>query len=67
MARLAVEAARWPILKLKLGSDNDAARLGAARAARPDVHLRWTPTPALKELVEEALVIGHVRVLDALG
>jgi L-alanine-DL-glutamate epimerase-like enolase superfamily enzyme len=40
MARLAVEATRYPILKIKLGSEDDAARLGAVHAARPDARLR---------------------------
>jgi L-Ala-D/L-Glu epimerase len=40
MARLAIEAARYPILKIKLGSDDDVARLAAIRAARPDARLR---------------------------
>ncbi|MGC8780824.1 MAG: dipeptide epimerase, partial [Anaerolineae bacterium] len=40
MARLAVEAAACPILKIKLGSDDDAGRLAAVRAARPDAILR---------------------------
>jgi L-alanine-DL-glutamate epimerase-like enolase superfamily enzyme len=40
MARLAVEAARYPILKIKLGSDDDLMRLAAVRAARPAARLR---------------------------
>ena len=40
MARLATEAAAYPILKIKLGSDDDAARLAAVRLARPDARLR---------------------------
>jgi L-alanine-DL-glutamate epimerase-like enolase superfamily enzyme len=40
MARLAAAAARFPILKIKLGSEDDAARLAAVRAARPDARLR---------------------------
>ena len=56
MARLAVEAARYPILKLKLGSDDDAARLAAVRAARPDARLRvdanagWSAEDAVARL-----------------
>jgi len=56
MARLALEAARWPILKLKLGSDDDAARLAAVRAARPDARLRvdanagWSAEEAVARL-----------------
>lgn len=40
MARLALAAARFPILKIKLGSEDDTARLAAVRAARPDAVLR---------------------------
>ncbi len=49
MARLATEAAAYPILKIKLGSDDDVARLAAVRLARPDARLRvdanagWSP------------------------
>ena len=56
MARLAVEAGGYPILKLKLGSDDDAARLAAVRAARPDARLRvdanagWSAEDALARL-----------------
>jgi L-alanine-DL-glutamate epimerase-like enolase superfamily enzyme len=56
MARLAVEAARYPILKLKLGSDDDSARLAAVRAARPDARLRvdanagWSAEEAVARL-----------------
>lgn len=38
MARQAVQAS-YPIIKVKLGSDNDPARLAAIRAARPDAEL----------------------------
>ncbi len=57
MARLAAEARGYPVLKIKLGSDDDLARLEAVRRARPDVRLRvdanagWSP--------EEA--VAHVR------
>jgi L-alanine-DL-glutamate epimerase-like enolase superfamily enzyme len=58
MARLATEAARYPILKIKLGSDDDAARLAAVRAARPDAILRvdanagWSAEAAVARLRE---------------
>ncbi len=45
MARLAAEAARYPILKIKLGSNDDAARLAAVAAARPDARL-WADANA---------------------
>jgi L-alanine-DL-glutamate epimerase-like enolase superfamily enzyme len=56
MARLATEASGYPILKIKLGSDDDAARLAAVRAARPDARLRvdanagWTADEAIAKL-----------------
>ncbi len=56
MARLATEASGYPILKIKLGSDDDAARLAAVRAARPDARLRvdanagWTADEAIATL-----------------
>ena len=56
MARLALEAASCPILKIKLGSEDDAARLAAVRAARPDAILRvdanagWTAEEAVARL-----------------
>ena len=56
MARLAAEASRYPILKIKLGSDDDAARLAAIRAARPDAILRvdgnagWSAEEAVARL-----------------
>ncbi len=56
MARLAVEASAYSILKIKLGSDDDLARLAAVRAARPDVQLRvdanagWSPAEAVAQI-----------------
>jgi len=53
MARLAGEAAAYPILKIKLGTEDDEARLAAVRAARPDARLRvdanagWSPEEAV--------------------
>ena len=58
MARLASEASRYPILKIKLGSDDDAARLAAVRAARPDAILRvdanagWSAEEAVARIDE---------------
>jgi L-Ala-D/L-Glu epimerase len=73
MARLALGAARFSVLKIKLGSDDDLARLAAVREARPDAALRvdanagWSPDQAVKlihrleplnlELVEQP--VGH--------
>ena len=56
MARLAAAAGCYPILKIKLGSDDDAPRLAAVRAARPDARLRvdanagWTADEAVARL-----------------
>lgn len=56
MARQAAAAAVFPIIKVKLGSSDDAARLAAVRAARPDARLRvdanagWLPLDAVDYL-----------------
>ncbi len=63
MARLAAEASAYPILKIKLGADDDLARLAAVRAARPDAELRvdanagWSPAEA----------VAQIRRLEPLG
>jgi len=58
-AEMAAAAARipdFPIIKVKLGSENDAARLAAIRAARPDVILRidanaaWSAEEAIRQI-----------------
>lgn len=52
MARKARDAAAYPLLKVKVGTADDAARLGAVRSARPDARLRvdanaaWTSRQA---------------------
>jgi len=49
MAAAAVKAVHWPLLKLKLGRDDDAARLTAVRQAAPhaelivDANEGWSP------------------------
>jgi L-alanine-DL-glutamate epimerase-like enolase superfamily enzyme len=56
------EAADYPILKVKLGSDHDEEILGAVRAAAPDKVLRvdanaaWTPKRALRMM---DVLVGH--------
>ena len=64
MARLAVEASGYPILKLKLGSDDDAARLAAVRAARPDATLRVDANAgwSAKEAVARLRQIEHFEL-----
>lgn len=55
MAQQAAQVAQYPIIKLKLGSDDDAARVAAVRAARPDAQLcvdangGWTPAEAVRQ------------------
>ena len=39
MAKIAAENVQYPVIKLKLGSDNDIARVAAVRAARPDARI----------------------------
>ncbi|MEJ2211601.1 MAG: dipeptide epimerase, partial [Anaerolineae bacterium] len=68
MARQATEAAEYPILKLKLGSDDDAARVAAVRAARPDVRLfvdanaAWTAEEAVRRL--ETLLAYDLEMVE---
>jgi L-alanine-DL-glutamate epimerase-like enolase superfamily enzyme len=56
MARQAAQVQAYPIIKVKLGSDDDAARLAAVRAARPDARLfidanaAWAPDVAVQQL-----------------
>jgi L-Ala-D/L-Glu epimerase len=56
MAKMAAQIAGYPIIKIKLGSDDDEARLAAIRAARPDALLRvdanagWTYAEALDRI-----------------
>jgi len=56
MARLALENQHMPIIKVKLGSDDDEARLRAIREARPDARLRvdanagWSLEEALRQV-----------------
>lgn len=54
MARMALEIRDYPIIKIKLGSAGDEARLDAIRGARPDARLRidanagWSRDEAVK-------------------
>lgn len=56
MASLALHNRHMPIIKVKLGSDDDEARLRAIRAARPDARLRvdanagWTFEEAVRQV-----------------
>jgi L-alanine-DL-glutamate epimerase-like enolase superfamily enzyme len=79
MAAAALQARDYPILKIKLGSDDDETRLADIRAARPDARLRvdanagWTRDEAIRavhdlarfnlEMIEQPLVKNDVEGL----
>ncbi len=54
MARMAADHPEFPVIKLKLGSDDDISRVEAVRSARPDVRLYldanagWEPDEAVR-------------------
>jgi L-alanine-DL-glutamate epimerase-like enolase superfamily enzyme len=56
MAEMARKIAKYPIIKVKLGSEDDEARLAAIRQARPDALLRidanagWTLEESLRHV-----------------
>jgi L-alanine-DL-glutamate epimerase-like enolase superfamily enzyme len=56
MARTAAQAGDYPVLKIKLGSEDDRARLAAVREARPDARLfvdanaAWTAEQAVEQV-----------------
>jgi L-alanine-DL-glutamate epimerase-like enolase superfamily enzyme len=76
MARKAREASAYPVLKVKVGSDNDEANLAAIRTERPEAIIRvdaneaWTPKQAIQrinalstfdlEFVEQPVVAGDL-------
>jgi L-alanine-DL-glutamate epimerase-like enolase superfamily enzyme len=68
MARQARVLASYPILKLKLGSDDDEARLAAVRAVRPDARLfidanaAWQPVEAVDRL--QALLPYELELVE---
>ncbi|HSV86473.1 MAG TPA: dipeptide epimerase [Levilinea sp.] len=68
MAQMALEMHAYPILKVKLGSDDDLARLAAIRAARPDARLRvdanagWTFAEAATRI--EQLLPYQVELIE---
>lgn len=79
MARKAAEASQYPILKVKVGTPDDVARLRAVRDTRPDARIRvdanaaWTPRQAVTairqladfgiEFVEQPLAPGDAEAL----
>jgi L-alanine-DL-glutamate epimerase-like enolase superfamily enzyme len=58
MARKAVEAAQYPILKVKVGTARDRENLTVVRSRRPDAIIRvdantaWTPKEAVRRISE---------------
>ena len=58
MAQIARENAQYPVIKLKLGTQDDAARVAAVRAARPsariyvDANAAWSPDEAVQHVQE---------------
>ncbi|HWR65441.1 MAG TPA: dipeptide epimerase [Bellilinea sp.] len=68
MAQLAAENTYMPIIKVKLGSDDDEARLKAIRAARPDARLRvdanagWTLDEAIRQV--QALEVYDLEMIE---
>jgi L-alanine-DL-glutamate epimerase-like enolase superfamily enzyme len=60
MARMATQLADYPVIKVKLGSDDDVARIAAIRTARPDARLYvdanagWSPEEAVRRVRELA-------------
>ena len=68
MAEIALKIAQYPIIKVKLGSDDDEARLAAIRQARPDALLRvdanagWTLAESLRHV--EALAQYDLEMIE---
>ncbi len=83
MARAAAEAVAQPLLKVKLGGENDLERMQAVRAAAPEARLivdaneAWTRAqldcfgPAFAalgvELIEQPLPAGEDAILDGMA
>jgi L-alanine-DL-glutamate epimerase-like enolase superfamily enzyme len=77
MAQMALQIGDYPVIKVKLGSDDDEARLAAIRSARPDARLRvdanagWTRDEAFRsvrdmekfnlEMIEQPLVKNDIE------
>jgi L-alanine-DL-glutamate epimerase-like enolase superfamily enzyme len=82
MARMARQIADYPVIKLKLGSDDDESRVRAVRQARPDARLYidanagWTGDQAIAnvrwlekhniELIEQPLARDQIAAMGAL-
>jgi len=82
MAEMALKIRDYPVIKVKLGSEDDEARLAAIRTARPDARLRvdanagWTREEAMNnvlslekfglEMIEQPLVKNDIEGLGLL-
>jgi L-alanine-DL-glutamate epimerase-like enolase superfamily enzyme len=82
MAKMALQIQAYPVIKVKLGSDDDESRLAAIRAARPDARLRvdanagWTRDEAVRyvrdlekfdlEMIEQPLVKNDIEGLGVI-
>ncbi len=68
MAHIAAENAQYPIIKLKLGSDDDIVRVAAVRAARPDTRIyvdanaAWSPKEAVRQV--KALAPYNLEMIE---
>ena len=68
MAQIARENAQYPVIKLKLGTQDDVARVAAVRAARPnariyvDANAAWNPDEAIQHV--KALEPYHLDMIE---
>jgi L-alanine-DL-glutamate epimerase-like enolase superfamily enzyme len=68
MAQMAAQVPDYPIIKIKLGSDDDEARVAAIRAVRPDARLYvdanagWSPEEAVRHI--EALAPYRLEMVE---
>ena len=68
MAEMARQIPHYPIIKVKLGGDDDVACIAAIRAARPDVKLRvdanaaWSPAEAIQRI--KALIPYDLEMVE---
>jgi L-Ala-D/L-Glu epimerase len=68
MAQIARENAQYPVIKLKLGTQDDVARVAAVRSARPDARIyvdanaAWNPDEAIQHV--KALEPYHLDMIE---
>lgn len=68
MAEIARKNAQYPVIKLKLGSQDDVTRVAAVRAARPDARIyvdanaAWSPDEAVRQI--KALEPYHLEMIE---